>query len=159
LQKLEAGGLKAELWLVAARAELRGLRMHLQATLHGVGYLKSLAGVDSWEGVKADGELAQVMRSAVGESLQHIHAMLGVVKDLVREGKVERQAKRKMSKRALEECYRDGLAGGAVVEGWLKEGKKREAEEERYGRDKKSRVEEELECVARELGLDFGADA
>lgn len=63
-----------------------------------------------------------------------------------------------MSKRALEECYRHGLAGGAVVEGWLEQGKERESEE-KYGRDKKSRVEEELECVARELGLNFGADA
>ena len=114
--------------------------------------------MESWEGVKADGELAQVMRSAVSESLEHIHAMLDVVKDLVHEGKIERQAKRKMSKRALDECYRDSLAGGSVVEGWLEQGKERESEE-KYGRDKKSRVEEELECVARELGLDFGADA
>ena len=158
LQKLEDGGLKAELWLVAARAELRGLKMHLQATLHRVGYLRSLAGAESWEGFKADGELAQVMRSAVRESLEHIHAMLDVVKDLVHEGKIERQAKRKMSKRALEECYRDGLAGDAVGEGWSKDGKERGAEEERGARDKKSRVKEELECVARELWLGFGAD-
>ncbi len=33
-----------------------------------------------------------------------------------------------MSKSALE-CDRDGLAGGAVVEGWLEEGKRHEAEE------------------------------
>ncbi len=64
--------------------------MHLQATLHGVGHWKSLAGLESWEGIQADGELAPVMRSAVREIPEHIHAMLGVVKHLVREEKMER---------------------------------------------------------------------